>query len=69
MVKGIDGGQSATMSSAVRQTQAQTKSQEKAAVEETGSVSRVEELKARITSGEYTVDLKATAQKIAESLL
>jgi len=68
MVKGLDAGQSA-ISSVVAKTAQQPKTEQKTTVEKTETVSRVEELKERISSGEYTVDLKATAQKIAESLL
>lgn len=60
-------------STAIRNTyqesEAKTASKNPSKIEQQGDTSKIEQLKSSIANGEYQLDLKALAEKIAEEIL
>jgi len=52
-----------------QESEAKSASKHPAKIEEQGDTSKIEQLKSSIENGEYQLDLKALAKKIAEEIL
>ena len=60
---------STAISNTYQEREAKTASKTPSKIEQQGDTSKIEQLKSSIANGEYQLDLKALAEKIAEEIL